>query len=206
MNKKIYYLNKFLALHAPGSQYPQNQQIKILDFKGLKKDELKKTLNGFLDASNNDSLLLMNAGEEAFEWLKAQFYYIEAAGGLIEKNASFLCIHRHGRWDLPKGKLEKKETVEHAAVRECEEECGISRLQIIKALPSTFHVYAYKDGFALKQSYWFYMRSDFDGTLSPQLEEDIDQVAWFTRDELLKQVLPDTYFTISDVLKQALNL
>ena len=64
---------------------------------------------------------------------------IEAAGGLVfnQKN-EILMIFRNGKWDLPKGKLEAGESVESCAVREVEEECGVSDLKIIKKLKDTF--------------------------------------------------------------------
>ena len=40
------------------------------------------------------------------------FPIVEAAGGLVEHtNGSFLFIHRNNKWDLPKGKTEKKGTI-----------------------------------------------------------------------------------------------
>src|SRR3954466_10320477 len=44
---------------------------------------------------------------------------IEASGGLVKNpKGEYLVILRHGKWDLPKGKLEGDETPELAAVRE----------------------------------------------------------------------------------------
>ncbi len=137
---------------------------------------------------------------------KKELHYIEAAGGFIEKDAQYLCIHRLGRWDLPKGKLEKNETIEAAAVRECEEECGIGELRIQYPLHSTFHLYPYKKGIAIKQSFWFYMHSSWQKPLVAQTEESIDEVRWFSKEEIIRQVLPDTYFTIHDVIREALKL
>jgi 8-oxo-dGTP pyrophosphatase MutT (NUDIX family) len=137
---------------------------------------------------------------------KKELHYIEAAGGFIEKDAQYLCIHRLGRWDLPKGKLEKNETIEAAAVRECEEECGIGELRIQYPLHSTFHLYPYKKGTAIKQSFWFYMQSSWQKPLVAQTEESIDEVRWFSKEEVIRQVLPDTYFTIHDVIREALKL
>lgn len=137
---------------------------------------------------------------------KKELHYFEAAGGFIEKDAQYLCIHRLGRWDLPKGKLEKNETIEAAAVRECEEECGIGELRIQYPLHSTFHLYPYKKGIAIKQSFWFYMQSSWQKPLVAQTEESIDEVRWFSKEEIIRQVLPDTYFTIHDVIREALKL
>ncbi|NCA22427.1 MAG: NUDIX hydrolase, partial [Crocinitomicaceae bacterium] len=37
------------------------------------------------------------------------FKYIEAAGGIVESEKGGLYIKRHGKWDIPKGKMEKGE-------------------------------------------------------------------------------------------------
>ena len=116
------------------------------------------------------------------------------------------CIHRQGIWDLPKGKLEKGETIKNAAIRECEEECGIKQLTITKQLSSSFHLYKYKKGFALKQSYWFYMKSDYSKKLTPQIEEDIDEVKWFSKHEIETIIINHTYYTIRDVINEAIGI
>ena len=118
-----------------------------------------------------------------FDFLKVSFLYIEAAGGFIERDKRFLFIHRLGKWDLPKGKLEKKETIENAAIRECEEECAIKNLKIVKQLASTFHIYPFKTGYVLKQTYWFYMKTNYAEKLKPQTEENIDEVKWFSENK-----------------------
>ncbi|MCK7539117.1 MAG: NUDIX domain-containing protein [Marinilabiliales bacterium] len=54
------------------------------------------------------------------------FTVIEAAGGLVgHPSGKYLFIMRYGRWDLPKGHIEKGETPEECALREVTEECNI---------------------------------------------------------------------------------
>ena len=207
MNKKIYLNDKFIEVIETELHPSQDQLIKT--YKDFNPDEssVKRLKEEFLASANKYSISVeVPSFKEFFKAFRKQFHYIEAAGGFIEKENLFLFIHRHGRWDLPKGKLEKKETVTNAAVRECEEECGIRNLMIQKPLSSTFHIYAYKNGFAVKQTFWFYMTTNFPGDLVPQTEESIDQVKWFTRDQIIETVLNDTYYTISDVVKEALEL
>lgn len=205
MNRKIYFNDKFIEFVDTDSQSSQNQDFKF--FESLEHEKtLKSLVNDFIKEPKNKPLSVGGVKfPAALKILKDQFYYIEAAGGFIEKNNEFLFIRRHDRWDLPKGKLEKKETVEAAAIRECEEECAIKRLNIIRSLPSTFHIYAYKDGYALKQSYWFYMRTDYSEKLIPQLEESITEVKWFSKQEIESIALKDTYYTIRDVVLSALK-
>jgi 8-oxo-dGTP pyrophosphatase MutT (NUDIX family) len=203
MNKKIYFNDIYLEVSEDETQYSQDQLIKIYKNSELPLEDLKEQL---LKLKEGSIAIIVPSFKIFLKEFRKQFYYIEAAGGFIQKENSFLFIHRHGRWDLPKGKLEKKETIEKAAIRECEEECGISNLMIQKPLPSTFHIYQYKDGYALKQTYWFYMTTNFAEALVPQTKESIDEVRWFTRDEVIGVALPDTYHTISDVVKDALDL
>ena len=117
----------------------------------------------------------------------------------------FRSIYRLGKWDLPKGKLDKGETVEAAAIRECEEECGIKNLKIEQQLSSTYHIYKYKGKLALKQTYWFYMTTNYEKPLKPQTEENIEDVKWFTKEKIKETVFGNSYFTIIDVINEAFN-
>ena len=128
-----------------------------------------------------------------FKW----FFKIEkAAGGLVknEKN-EILFIYRFDKWDLPKGKIEKGEKKKEAAIREVEEECGISGLEIIEKLQKTYHVFQRKGRETLKITYWYTMQTDFDGELVPQLEEGITDVV-FKNEIEVKEALENTYENI----------
>ncbi|MEN8878615.1 MAG: NUDIX domain-containing protein [Polaribacter sp.] len=130
---------------------------------------------------------------------------IPAAGGLVLNNEkSVLFIYRNEVWDLPKGGIEKGESKEIAAIREVEEECGITNLSILKQLPTTYHIYDYK-GLNLKQTFWFLMHSNDTSALTPQLEEGITKVA-FLNSKKIKSALLNTYTNIKlvyDAYKQA---
>ena len=68
----------------------------------------------------------------------ADYLLIEAAGGLVYNNeCQLLMIFRNNKWDLPKGKLEQNENTKECAIREVEEECGISGLSFLNALQDT---------------------------------------------------------------------
>ncbi|MEN8835360.1 MAG: NUDIX domain-containing protein, partial [Polaribacter sp.] len=130
---------------------------------------------------------------------------IPAAGGLVlNDEKSVLFIYRNEVWDLPKGGIEKGESKEIAAIREVEEECGITNLSILKQLPTTYHIYDYK-GLNLKQTFWFLMHSNDTSALTPQLEEGITKVA-FLNSKKIKSALLNTYTNIKlvyDAYKQA---
>jgi 8-oxo-dGTP pyrophosphatase MutT (NUDIX family) len=202
MNKKIYFNDKFIAINASGTGSPQDLEIRVENKEHQK--YLIKIVNEFLSSTKGNSIQIKTDNiDQVFNEIKQLFYYIEAAGGFIENNEKFLFIHRQNKWDLPKGKLEKGEAIKNAAMRECEEECGIKNLTISKQLPSTYHIYPFKKGFALKQTYWFYMLSNYDNELTPQHEEDIDEVKWFNKNEVMFNLQPNTYSTIANVIDEA---
>jgi 8-oxo-dGTP pyrophosphatase MutT (NUDIX family) len=126
---------------------------------------------------------------------------IAAAGGIVESNTGkILAIHRRGSWDLPKGKIENGETIEAAAIREVEEETGITVLELKKKITTTYHTYRTKSGkLVLKPSHWYHMLAA-EGELTPQVEEDIEQAVWIDREVLLNKNEP-IYTTIVEVIQ-----
>ncbi|RUT79420.1 NUDIX domain-containing protein [Ancylomarina longa] len=140
--------------------------------------------------------------EQLFEHFKSCFKYIEAAGGKVfNSDKQVLAIYRLEKWDLPKGKVEKGESVEEAAVREVEEECGISDLKILKELNSTYHTYWMKGRFVLKRTYWYEMAYNGSEKLVPQTEEDIQEVKWLSSDNL-DVLKSNTYTSILEVINE----
>src|SRR5580692_2838451 len=62
-------------------------------------------------------------------WKK--FILVQAAGGLIQnEKKELLFIFRRDKWDLPKGKLDKGETLEQCAIREVAEETGLKDVRL----------------------------------------------------------------------------
>jgi 8-oxo-dGTP pyrophosphatase MutT (NUDIX family) len=191
MNKYLYYEKIHICIGPTVSETAQNQEI-VHYIEGAH-ETLKNAIASFLSHGNAKNLFIKTTTiDEAFEEVKTHFKYIVAAGGLIQKNDKFLFIKRLGKWDLPKGKLDKGESVEQAAVRECEEECAVEGLKILKAIPDTYHIYEHKKGFALKTTYWFHMETHSEKKLKPQTEENIEEVAWFGIDEFKTHVLQNT--------------
>ena len=135
--------------------------------------------------------------------LKDQFKIVQAAGGLVLKEGKILMIYRLGVWDLPKGKLEKKEKVEAGALREVEEECNI-QVEVAGKLPKTWHSYAYKGKKILKKTTWFVMNCTDDSLIKPQAEEFIEEVRWMTPEEVT-EVLPKAYTSIAFIMRHYLQ-
>jgi 8-oxo-dGTP pyrophosphatase MutT (NUDIX family) len=143
---------------------------------------------------------------EACKAFNSLFTRIEAAGGIVRNpNNDYLFIKRLGKWDLPKGKLHKKEAAQTGAIREVTEETGLTDLSITKKLPSTFHIYTDRKGKeVLKETFWFEMTCEQNQTLIPQTEEDITEVRWFSADEL-HIPLHDTYASLKNLLEHYLK-
>ncbi|ARV08086.1 NUDIX hydrolase [Polaribacter sp. SA4-10] len=124
-----------------------------------------------------------------------KFKIVSAAGGLVlNPKKEVLFIFRSNKWDLPKGIIEKGESIETTAIREVEEECGIYNLKIIQPLLTTYHVY-YRNGIKLKETHWFLMSSDYSKELVPQIEEEITEVV-FKSDIEIHKALKNTYGNI----------
>ena len=124
-----------------------------------------------------------------------KFNRISAAGGLVlNPKKEVLFIYRNNIWDLPKGWIEKGESIESAAIREVEEECGVFNLEIVKKLITTYHIY-YQNGIKLKKTHWFLMQSDYNKELVPQLEEGISWVGFKNNSEI-ETALKNTFENI----------
>ena len=125
---------------------------------------------------------------------------VRAAGGLvISENRHYLFIYRNNKWDIPKGKVEEGEGIKEAAVREVEEECGITVCALGKRICKTYHSYIYKGEVVLKKTYWFEMRCKGQPKLKPQTDEGITEVRWFKKG-LIEPILHNTFPSITDVL------
>jgi ADP-ribose pyrophosphatase YjhB (NUDIX family) len=130
-----------------------------------------------------------------------QFELVQAAGCLVvDTDQRLLFIFRQGKWDLPKGKVEEGEQLEAAALREIEEECSISGLEIVQPLCATWHTYIQAGEPILKSTSWFLMSYSGTEMPKPQIEEGITRVKWFRMDELAEPER-NTYPSIVDVLQ-----
>ncbi len=144
-----------------------------------------------------EKVAVFDADGGFWELFKSAHTLIEAAGGVVlNAENDLLVIHRLGCWDLPKGKLEKGETPMFAALREVEEECGISGLEIVESLPDTFHTYELKGKRILKRTFWFLMSYRGKQKLTPQTEENITEVLFMPKTDVENLALPNTYASL----------
>ena len=138
--------------------------------------------------------------------LKAKIPVTKAGGGLVyNKKGEVLFIFRNGKWDLPKGGIEKGEEIENTAMREVEEETGVNGLTISHKLQKTYHVFRRNGKYKLKITHWFEMQSDFEGTPHGQLEEGIDKVAWMNPEQI-KEALKNSYENIKLLFEEEKHL
>ena len=145
--------------------------------------------------SNTEPGFILSSNNLEQDWLafKKVFKIQKAAGGkVVNPKGEVLFIYRNKRWDLPKGKIEKGESIKECAIREVEEECGISGLRIVKKLQNTYHIFKSNEKLILKITYWFLMDSDFSGKFVPQEEEGIEEVC-FKDLESQKEAVKNTY-------------
>lgn len=154
--------------------------------------------------AGNRFCIISNYPEKALKLFTGNFKIIKAAGGVVKRADNedlVLMIFRLGKWDLPKGKIEKGESTETGAIREVEEECGIGGLKIVRELPETRHMYFHKDRWVLKETAWYEMVTSDQRALVPQTEEGVTEVKWVDTKEL-PLLLKNSYGSIASLLEE----
>ena len=197
-NKSLYLLTK--------QKLSDSKMTKDNSLSFVNKDTIFSAINTlcFKDEISN-FYLVAESDKDVLRQMKKMFKYIKAAGGIVENNENkVLLIYRNKFWDLPKGKIEKKEKKHTAALREVKEECGLNYCDIIDALPSTYHMYKMNDEWVLKKTFWYRMLSTQE-KLTPQLEEGIEQAKWFTKEEVLKKTELKMFASMKELLQNYLN-
>jgi len=102
---------------------------------------------------------------------------VRAAGGVLLRDAGrreVLVIHRprYDDWSLPKGKLERGESEETAAVREIAEETGY-RASVVREIGRVRYVDSKGRD---KEVVYFVMRTEGESDFSPG--DEVDAVRW----------------------------
>lgn len=194
---KVFVNEKKLLL----SKQSENLE-KTLGYEGV------TTLEIALDLLENTSVKELNVFGDNIDviWSEFQklFRIIEAAGGIVNNPAGdILFIKRLGKWDLPKGKMEKGESREESAVREIEEETGLANVELVKFINTTYHIYVERNGDkVLKCTHWFEMNFDGEDTSKPQIEEGITEVAWKNTTQIENEVFPSTFKNIKLIIRE----
>tara|TARA_B100001167_G_scaffold75541_1_gene44984 strand:- start:42 stop:638 length:597 start_codon:yes stop_codon:yes gene_type:complete len=142
--------------------------------------------------------------KKLWEIFTKKFPIIDAAGGLVERSdGKILFIYRNNRWDLPKGGVEKKELIIEAAQREVKEETGLADLIVINKIGETYHIFNNGKNFRLKRTYWFKMKSDYQGELFPQEEEGIISAEWINK-KRIPEIFKNAYENIKKIVNEVI--
>ncbi|MFT3844051.1 MAG: NUDIX hydrolase [Lacibacter sp.] len=162
---------------------------------------IKSLLHEIVKDEFHAGILLDNDLEKLKKAFFKHFIPVTAAGGVVEnEKGEVLLIFRRGKWDLPKGKLDKGESIEQCAVREVEEETGLTNIQLKKLLTITYHTYDEFGKHMLKDSHWYKMKVKGSQNITPQTEEEIIEVKWVKKKDL-KDYFSNTFPSVKDVLK-----
>tara|TARA_B100001093_G_scaffold454863_1_gene464555 strand:- start:1097 stop:1729 length:633 start_codon:yes stop_codon:yes gene_type:complete len=188
-----------LAQHKQGFKLPKRiENITIYTINKL--SNLQKLITAIEIGSITENLVILT---DDLDWLQKNFLksfkIVIAGGGLVTNSTGkVLMMYRKKKWDLPKGKIEKDESIKDGAVREIEEETGVKVLAIQQKLGKTYHTYKLKDKWVLKETHWYLMNGDDTSELVPETKEGIEKVEWCTKKEV-KEYLKNSYVSIQDV-------
>ena len=141
--------------------------------------------------------------EDTYRRICAEFLEVNAGGGLVSnRRGDYLLISRNGLWDLPKGHQDPGEDIATTALREVQEETGITDLELRSLICVTDHCYRRNGIWHLKHTWWYDMLYTDPTDLTPQTEEDITKAAWVAKSSLPPYLL-NTYPSIQEVFREA---
>ncbi|MCP4310947.1 MAG: NUDIX domain-containing protein [Bacteroidetes bacterium] len=197
---KIFYNNRVVYLKEEAPEGNAGPGTLVIGYED--KAELQVLLDDFSENEQVQELHLFHPDiEELRRAFATCFKCINAGGGLVlNEKGEFLAIERNGVWDLPKGKMEKREDFETTALREVEEETGLTGLETVGLLLSTFHTYPLGDRMVLKETQWFEMHWNGRGDPVLQAEEGITDCRWVKPGQA-GFIEKNSYASILDVLK-----
>jgi len=205
---KIYFNNKPLFIASQITpvleEYLHHEETVFIDEFNL---HTVKAMVHEMEAAQIHSGVFLHADPDAvLKAFKKKLVVVQAAGGLVHTEENdLLLIFRRGKWDLPKGKLDEGESLETCAVREVNEETGLSQLEIEQPLCTTYHTYHQFGKHILKESHWYLMKTPKKVKLIPQLEEGIENCEWVAVDRV-SQYMENTHSSILDVMKAGVNI
>jgi len=199
---KIYFDDKplFLCDEVDASLQPYVHHDDTVFIDELNLHTVKSMIHEMQKPSVHAGVFFNNDLEELKGTFFKKFTMVKAGGGFIlNENNAVLMMLRRGKWDLPKGKLDKKETIEECAVRETEEETGLKNIELISPLITTHHTYHEGTKSIMKETSWFRMKVTGDQKLVPQASEQISKLEWVNKDDLEKYK-KNSFPSVIDVL------
>lgn len=194
---KVYLQHTLLSIY-PLTTLEIPSGVEVSNFHPLK---IRKKVEEWMNRSHSSEVAIVHPQPlEVVQSMQDQMDWIPAAGGLVEnEKGELLLIKRRGYWDLPKGKVDEGESLEQTAVREVQEETGLQAVTLGDFVGTTYHGYFIKNTPCIKPSHWFWMKVSGNPTVAPQLEEDITEIIWITRDEV-DDYWPMALSTVRDLL------
>lgn len=128
----------------------------------------------------------------------------EFSAGLVvfrkeDGSRAYLLLHyESGHWDFPKGHIEKAESEEQAAVRECAEETGITDIALVPAFRETIEYFFREGGKIIHKQVVFLLA----GTRTKGVKLSFEHIGyeWLPYGKALERL---TYDNAKDVLKKA---
>ena len=162
----------------------------------LKSVDLEYVITELLQGRLKKAYLYHPNKDKLLSIFKQRIGFVIAGGGLVRNsNGALLFIERNDKWDLPKGRAEKGETIELTSIREVAEETGAQDLKIDEFLQITYHIYKHKGQYKLKVTHWYLMSTSYQGVLLPQEEEGITKAVWKSLAEV-KEALNNSYANV----------
>ena len=166
----------------------------------LKYVDLPRVIRSFRKSTNKGVYLYHKNAEKLLKKFLKKFPNVIAGGGKVyNAEGKVLFIYRNDKWDLPKGGIKSKETIEQGAIREVEEETGVKGLTITKPLETTYHIFKRNGRYKIKITYWFEMYTTYDGKLIPETSEGITKVKWLSKKKQTK-ALKNSYANINELM------
>ncbi|MBO6879716.1 NUDIX domain-containing protein [Winogradskyella sp.] len=175
------------------TEIKQETDFKNFLLKSVNIGKVIKTLNN--TDLNAVHLIHKNPDKLLKKFLKLLPNVVAGGGKVYNDKNEVLFIYRNDKWDLPKGKAERKESIEETAIREVEEETGVKELKITKPLSTTYHIFKRIGKHKIKITYWFEMTTSFEGKLSPEKSEGITKVKWLD-EKASEEALENSYANI----------
>ncbi len=164
-----------------------NQIVRETDFQLflLESVDIKQLIVKIFQNKVSKAWLYHPDEKEIMKTLKSKLPVQKAGGGLVyNTRGQVLFIFRNGKWDLPKGGVEKGEEIHETAIREVGEETGVRGLKLQEKITKTYHVFKRNGRYKLKITHWFRMETSYDGPLHGQAEEGIERVEWLSPEQV----------------------
>ena len=111
----------------------------------------------------------------------------KSAGAVVFREVpggrSYLLLLNAGRWDFPKGNIEKGETELQTVVREVGEETGLGAISIVPGFRRVIEYYYRRDGKNIHKQVTYFLAKTSDGGVT--ISHEHEGYGWFTYTEAL---------------------